>query len=173
MFQLFSTVYIVIFLLTKQFFEIYFQEKEEEKKTSWPSKLYAKLSVLRKQSKLFKHTKILVEDDNALITCVKVRPNPCRLLLTRCKTLQGHYQSTMTSHNDSRLWCDERWLRLLLKCQTGTHNAPLKWVFITISNDRHAWTDLNSLTQKENNEWEISLIKYIFIKLPWKCIKNV
>ena len=58
----------------------------------------------------------------------------------------GHYQITMTSHNDPRMWCHERQVRFLLKCQTRVRTAPRTRAFINLRDDRHSWTDRHSLT---------------------------
>ena len=60
-------------------------------------------------------------------------------------------------------------LCLLLKHQTDVRNAPCTCQFITLRDDRHVWTD-----QILSQLWVTnSLIKYFFIKLLLKWIKNV
>ena len=76
----------------------------------------------------------------------------------------GHYQSTMTSHNDPRSWCLEGQVCFVLKFQTSMCTAPCTHAFITLRDDRHPGL-IKILSQgKVDNEWEISLIsKYFFI----------
>ena len=51
----------------------------------------------------------------SLITCGIARSNPGRLFSFNASGNAGHYQSTMTSHNDPRMWCHERWVCFLPK----------------------------------------------------------
>ena len=55
----------------------------------------------------------------------------------------------MTSDNDFCLWrwhYRERYSRVSVNTQTIARNAPRIRAFITSRNDRHVWTDRNSLT---------------------------
>ena len=62
-------------------------------------------------------------------------------------------RGSLSEHNDSKSWridskswCHERQARFLLKRETSTRTAPRIRAFINLRNDRHAWTDRNSLT---------------------------
>ena len=62
-------------------------------------------------------------------------------------------RGSLSEHNDSKSWCidskswsHERQVRFLLKCQTSTRTAPRTRAFTNLRDDRHAWTDQNSLT---------------------------
>ena len=81
-----------------------------------------------------------------LITCVIGRSNPSSLFSFYRSGNVGHYQSTMTSHNDPHTWCHERQMRLLLKHQTRVRATPCTRAFTIFCNDCHAWTDQNFLT---------------------------
>ena len=85
----------------------------------------------------------------------------------------GHYQSTMTSHNDSRTWYHERRVRFLLKRQTSAHITPCTRAFITLRDDRHVWTDQSSLTGIDRHWVKHKLSKVFLYKLHLKCIQNV
>ena len=47
---------------------------------------------------------------------------------------------------DSKSWCHERQVRFILNRKSSACNAPGTQAFIYLSDDRHAWTDRNSLT---------------------------
>ena len=49
-------------------------------------------------------------------------------------------------HIDSKLWCHERQVHFLLKCEPSARTAPRTRAFINLRNDHHAWTHRNSLT---------------------------
>ena len=60
---------------------------------------------------------------------------------------RGHYQCTMTPHNDPCMCCHEHQVRFLLKHKTSAMDTALcTSPFITLCDDHHAWTDQNSLT---------------------------
>ena len=82
----------------------------------------------------------------SIITCVIVRSNLRRLFSFHASSNAGHYQSTMTSHNDRHMWCHERKVCFLLKRQTSVRTTPRTCEFITLRDDCHVWTDQNSLT---------------------------
>ena len=98
-----------------------------------------------------------------LITCIIAQSNPMKLCSFHASSNTGHYQSTMTSHNDPRMWCHERKVRFLLKCQTSAHNTPHARAFITLRDDRHIWTDRNSLTGIDRHWVKRKFSKYFFI----------
>ena len=60
---------------------------------------------------------------------------------------------SLSEHNDSKSWridskswCHERQVRFLLKREPSARTAPRTRAFINSRDDRHAWTDPNSLT---------------------------
>ena len=104
---------------------------------------------------------------------IVVRSNPRWLFSFHAGSNAGHYQSTMTSHNDLCMWCRERKVRFLLKRQTSARNTPRTRAFITLRDDRHVWTDQNSLTGIDGRWVERNFGKVFLQKLHLKCIKNV
>ena len=86
-----------------------------------------------------------VVDYLKLITCVIAWSNPRKLFSFYASGKAGHHQSTMTSHNDLRTWCHERQVCFLIKQQTSKPTAPRTHAFITSGDNRHTWTDGNSL----------------------------
>ena len=102
-----------------------------------------------------------------------VRSNPRTLLSFHARRNAGHYQSTMTSHNDQRTWCHERKVRFLLKCQTSVRNIPRTRAFVTLRDDRYVWTDRNSLKGIDRHCVERKFSKIRLHKLHLKCIQNV
>ena len=99
------------------------------------------------------------------ITCVIVRSNPRRLFSSHASSNAGHYQSKMTTHNDPRTWCYERKVRFLLKRQTSARTTPRTRAFNTLSDDRHVWTDRNSLTGIDTHWVQRKFSKVILHKL--------
>ena len=78
-----------------------------------------------------------------------MRSNPRRLFLFYARGNAGHYQSTMTPNRDvltpNRDVMGAKCI-FLYKRETSTRTAPRTQAYISLRNDRHAWTDQNSLT---------------------------
>ena len=62
-------------------------------------------------------------------------------------------RGSLSEHNDSKSWCidskswcHERQVRFLLKRETSARTALRMRAFINLLDDRHAWTDRNSLS---------------------------
>ena len=72
------------------------------------------------------------------------RSNPRILFSFYASGNAGHCQSTMTSHNDPRTQCHERRVRFHLKHQKSARTATRRCAFITLRDDRHAWTEILS-----------------------------
>ena len=78
-----------------------------------------------------------------------MQSNPRRLLPIWREKLRGHYHVTMTYDNDFCVWgwyYRERNSRVSVNAQTIARNAPRIRALITSRNDRHVWTDWNSVT---------------------------
>ena len=99
-----------------------------------------------------------------------MRSNPKRLFSFYASSNESHYRVTMTSHNDPRTWCHEPKACFLLKCQSNAHTTPRTSAFITLRNDRHVWTDRNSLTGIDRHWVRRKFSKLFLHKLHLKCI---
>ena len=62
-------------------------------------------------------------------------------------------RGSLSEHNDSKSWridskswCHECQVRFLLKRETSARTVPRTGAFINLRDDRHVWTDRNSLT---------------------------
>ena len=87
--------------------------------------------------------------------------------------LRKHCHVTITSVSDFCVWRIHCRLRLLLKRQPSAHNAGAH-----ASLSHYAMIIMPGLIVilsqgMEENEWEINLVKYFFIRLHLRCIKNV
>ena len=76
----------------------------------------------------------------------------------------------MTSRNDLQAWCHKNKVCFLLKRQTSAHITPRTSEFITLCNDRHVWTDRNSLTGIDRHWVKRKFSKVFLHKLPPKCM---
>ena len=99
--------------------------------------------------------------------------NPRRLFSFHASSNAGLYQNTMTSHNDPRMWCHELKVCFLLKHQTSTRITPRTCAFITLRDNRHVWTDRNSLTGIDRQWVKLKFSKVFHHKLHLKSIQNV
>ena len=74
--------------------------------------------------------------------------NPRRLFSFYASGNAGHIRAQwllMTCEHD--VMSTARQVRFLLNGQTSEHIAPCTHAFITLRNERHAWSDQNSLTE--------------------------
>ena len=117
-------------------------------KFNFLKKFFPKTSThIYRQSLVFLQCITSIELYELLITCVIARSNPRRFFSFYPSTNGSHYHVTMTPHNDLRTRCHEHKVRFLLKRQTSVCTTPpTHHAFITLHNDRHVWSDRNSLT---------------------------
>ena len=80
----------------------------------------------------------------------------------------GHCHITMTSVNLNDFCV---WRILLVKRQTGARYVPHTREFIILRDDRHAWTDRNSLTGKERKWVRNKFIKVFLHKITFNMFK--
>ena len=69
----------------------------------------------------------------------------CILCMLQRGSLSEHNDSK-SWRIDSKSWCHERQVRFLLKREPSARTALSTWAFTNLRDDRHAWTDRNSLT---------------------------
>ena len=83
----------------------------------------------------------------------------------KCTLRSVQWRVTMTSYNDPRrpTWCHERKVRLPFKRKTSALTTPRPREFITLRDDRHVWTDRNSLTGINGHWVRHKFSKYFFI----------
>ena len=102
-----------------------------------------------------------------------MRSNPRRLFSFHVSSNAWHYQNTVTYNNDPRTWCYERKVCFLLKSQTSARTTPCTRTFITLRDDRHVWTDRNSLTGIDRH-WAKRMFSKVFLyNLHLKCINSL
>ena len=83
------------------------------------------------------------------------------------------YNDSKSWRIDSKSWCHERQVRFLLKRQTSARTALRTRAFIILRDDRHVWTDRNSLTGRDRHWVKCKFSKVFLHKLHLKCIQNV